>query len=90
MHLRGIYLREFAIPQRAVDFDYRGLDRPGPRVAEQRWLRIDLGDTGALCVRIAYADRLGRCRFASTPFLKSAGQPWQSLAAHALGKMFSG
>ncbi|ALS94058.1 IucA/IucC family protein [Xanthomonas oryzae] len=80
------YLREFAIPQHAADFDYRGLDRPGPRVAEQRWLRIDLGQTGALCVRIACADRLGRCRFASTPFLKSAGKPWHSLDADALAR----
>lgn len=80
------YLREFAIPQHAVQFDYRGLDRPGPRVAEQRWLRIDLGESGALCVRIAYADRLGRCRFASAPFLKSAGKPWHSLDAQALAR----
>ncbi|MBB3806596.1 siderophore synthetase component [Xanthomonas arboricola] len=80
------YLREFAIPQHAADFDYRGLDRPGLRVAEQRWLRIALGAAGTLCVRIAHADRLGRCRFASTPFLKSAGQPWQSLDAHALAR----
>ncbi|RBF83386.1 iron transporter, partial [Xanthomonas oryzae pv. oryzae] len=57
-----------------------------PRVAEQRWLRIDLGQTGALCVRIACADRLGRCRFASTPFLKSAGKPWHSLDADALAR----
>ncbi|MCC4602655.1 IucA/IucC family protein [Xanthomonas campestris] len=80
------YLREFAIPRHAADFDYRGLDRPGPRVAEQRWLRIDLGEAGTLCVRIAYADRLGRCRFASTPFLKAAGQPWHSLDAPALAR----
>ncbi|MEA5125753.1 IucA/IucC family protein [Xanthomonas floridensis] len=80
------YLREFAIPRRAADFDYRGLDRPGPRVAEQRWLRIDLGETGTLCARIAYADRLGRCRFTSTPFLKAAGQPWHSLDAPALAR----
>ncbi|PPU76822.1 IucA/IucC family siderophore biosynthesis protein [Xanthomonas sp. NCPPB 1638] len=80
------YLREFAIPRRTADFDYRGLDRPGPRVAEQRWLRIDLGETGTLCVRIAYADRLGRCRFASTPFLKATGQPWRSLDAPALAR----
>ncbi|RBJ93413.1 iron transporter, partial [Xanthomonas oryzae pv. oryzae] len=78
--------RECAIPQHAADFNYRGLDRPGPRVAEQRWLRIDLGQTGALCVRIACADRLGRCRFASTPFLKSAGKPWHSLDADALAR----
>ncbi|PWH26377.1 iron transporter, partial [Xanthomonas euvesicatoria] len=80
------YLREFAIPQRAVQFDYRGLDRPGPRVAEQRWLRIDLGEVGTLCVRIAFADRLGRCRFASAPFLKSAGKPWHSLDAQTLAR----
>jgi len=78
------YLREFAIPQHTVNFDYRGLDRPGPRVAGQRWLRMDLGETGTLCVRIAYADRLGRCRFASTPFLKHRGKPWRSLDADAL------
>ncbi|MCD0247723.1 iron transporter [Xanthomonas melonis] len=80
------YLREFAIPRRAADFDYRGLDRPGPRMAAQRWLRIDLGETGTLCVRIAHADRLGRCRFVSTPFLKGGGQPWHGLDAHALAR----
>ncbi|MCF8825558.1 IucA/IucC family protein [Xanthomonas campestris] len=80
------YLREFAIPRGTADFDYTGPDRPGARSADDRWLRIALGDAGVLCVRIAHADRLGRCRFVSTPFLKAAGQPWQSLDAHALAR----
>ncbi|KAB7772285.1 IucA/IucC family protein [Xanthomonas maliensis] len=80
------YLREFALPAAAADLDYRGRDRPGAALGEQRWARIVLDDGNLLCVRIAHADRLGRCRFASAPFLKRPGQAWHSLDAQALAR----
>lgn len=79
------YLREFALPRGQADLDYRGLDRPaGLACGEGPLLRIDFDQPGhALCVRLAYGSRLGRCTYASAPYLKAAGEPWRCADAHA-------
>ncbi|KAG9537034.1 hypothetical protein KCV01_g27113, partial [Aureobasidium melanogenum] len=73
------YLREFALPRGLADLDYRGHDAPsGLLHGEGRLLRIRFADDGhALCVRIARGSRLGRCDYASAPYLKSPGEPWR-------------
>ncbi|WP_045727040.1 IucA/IucC family protein [Xanthomonas sp. GPE 39] len=78
------YLREIALGRGMADLDYRGLDRPGSSSAEERWLRLQLPSSATLCVRLAHADALGRCRFASAPYLKTDGRPWHCLDAAAL------
>uniref|UniRef100_UPI0025EA668E IucA/IucC family protein n=1 Tax=uncultured Xanthomonas sp. TaxID=152831 RepID=UPI0025EA668E len=81
------YLREVALDRGLADFDYRGLDRPGIAAAGERWLRLRLPSGATLCVRLAHADRLGRCRFASAPYLKADGRPWHCLDAEALVRL---
>ena len=73
------YLREFALPHGQADMDYRGLDRPaGLALAEGKLLRIGFGQPGyALCVRLGYGSRLGRCTYASVPYLKTPGEAWR-------------
>lgn len=73
------YLREFALPDGQADLDYRGLDRPaGLACGEGPLLRIGFDQPGyALCVRLAYGSRLGRCTYASAPYLKAAGEAWR-------------
>ncbi|URX61654.1 iron transporter [Luteibacter anthropi] len=73
------YVREFALPRGQADLDYRGHDVPaGLLQGEGRLLRIGFADAGhALCVRISRSSRLGRCDYASAPYLKSPGEPWR-------------
>ncbi|WP_426701706.1 IucA/IucC family protein [Rhodanobacter sp. Col0626] len=73
------YLREFALPRGQAQLDYRGHDAPAALLrGDGHLLRIGFGQAGhLLCVRIAYASRLGRCSFCSAPYLKSPGQPWR-------------
>ncbi|PPU92182.1 IucA/IucC family protein [Xanthomonas albilineans] len=78
------YLREVALGRGMADLDYRGLDRPGSGSTDERWLRLQLPSGAALCLRLAHADGLGRCRFASAPYLKADGRPWHCLDAAAL------
>ncbi|XEA92115.1 IucA/IucC family siderophore biosynthesis protein [Xanthomonas sp. DAR 80977] len=81
------YLREVAIGRGQAEFDYRGLDRPGIATAGERWLRLRLPSGAMLCIRLAQADTLGRCRFDSAPYLKANGQPWHCLDAAALVRL---
>ncbi|MET7141199.1 iron transporter [Xanthomonas sp. PPL139] len=81
------YLREVALGRGLADFDYRGLDRPGVAAAGERWLRLQFPSGATLCVRLAHADGLGRCRFASAPYLKADGRPWHCLDAEALVRL---
>ena len=77
------YLREFALPRGQADLDYRGLDRPaGLALAGGPLLRIGFAQPGyALCVRLAYGSRLGRCAYASAPYLKTPGDAWRCVDA---------
>ncbi len=80
------YLREFALPNGQAELDYRGLDRPaGLLHGEGSVLRIHFEQPGyLLCVRVARSSRLGRCEYASAPYLKRPGMPWRSADARAL------
>lgn len=78
------YLREFAGPAGEVDPRYAGFDRPGAGQGEPAWLRIGLPGGARLCIRLAHRDALGRCRFASAPYLKRGGEAWHRLDANAL------
>lgn len=79
------YLREFALPRGQADLDYRGFDRPaGLALGEGPLLRIDFAQAGyALCIRLGHGSRLGRCTYASAPYLKSTGEAWRCADAHA-------
>lgn len=72
------YLREFALPKGWASLVHgdRGLPatlaRSGGPV-----LRLRVGSTGWLCIRVARTSLLGRCEFTSAPFVKTDGQPWR-------------
>jgi siderophore synthetase component len=77
------YLREFALPQDHVEWDYRGED--GPMVMRQggSWLRIRFAEPGyMLCVQVERSSRLGRCSYRSAPYLKSPHEAWRCADAH--------
>jgi siderophore synthetase component len=78
------YLREFALPQGHVDWDYRGEDGPMGMRQGGCWLRIRFAEPGyLLCVRITRSSRLGRCSYGSAPYLKRPHEAWYCADAHA-------
>ncbi|MDY1549894.1 IucA/IucC family protein [Luteibacter sahnii] len=79
------YLREFALPRGQADLDDRGHDAPGGLAhVGGRMLRMTFAEPGyALCIGIARSSRLGRCEFASPPYLKAPGDAWRCADADA-------
>lgn len=73
------YLREFALPRAQVDLDDRGGDVPaGLSHGEGRLVRVHFAEPGyLLCIRALRSSRLGRCEYASSPYLKAPGEAWR-------------
>lgn len=80
------YLREFALPRREADMDYRGNDCPmSLRRSAVRLIAIRFARPGyRLIVQATRISRLGRAEYLGPPYLKAPGEPWRCADAAAL------
>lgn len=80
------YLREFALPRRQVDLDYRGRDKPiGLGQGSGKLVRFRFTPAGfGLVVRAQRISRLGRGEYVGSPYIKCPGEPWRPADASSL------
>jgi siderophore synthetase component len=86
--LLNCYLREYALPGKQADLDYRAQDLPmGLRQLEHgQCISIQL-PSGRLAVRVDRASALGRCHFVSAPYFKGNAHGWHPLTATELARL---
>jgi len=72
------YLREFALPRGWARLEKRSHGLPAALArGAGPVLRMRVGETGSLCIRVGRTSLLGRCEFTSAPFVKTHGRPWR-------------
>lgn len=87
--LLNCYLREYAIPAGEANLNANVADCPLAlrRAGRHQLVLIEFPSSQArLLVQADCVSLLGRCRFASNPFLKTRGRPWQVVNAQQLSQ----
>jgi siderophore synthetase component len=86
--LVNCYLREYALPHGQATLDCQAQDLPmGLRQLAGHRVSIQLPNGARLVLLADRTSSLGRCRFISPPYVKTAGQGWRPLGIEDLARL---